>query len=400
MFSIISQFYKKTVTHSIRSLIKNPSVFQYGKKHDVNSLLAAAAAVSLFASVSLSETEYTYKAPLRKSAKVIQSSRDLENNNTVGVPKPKVLFVLGGPGAGKGTQCSLLVKEFGFVHLSAGDLLREERKLGGLTAELIESYIRDGKIVPVDITANLLKSAMIKSGGGKFLIDGFPRNEENYQGWERIVGNDVDIMGVLFYDCSEAVMEARLLERGKGSGRSDDNIESIKKRFATYVNETKPIIEKFAAVGKTYQIDAGRPINEVTKSTVALLDPLIKNEVIEYNERLLKSIDENDWTTYSSLVSPAVTSFEPNTDQKLIVGLPFHEEKFVERALKEAQGPVKVKSTMTNTNVSLLSPTIAVVNTNRVISKSNTPDVRTVCESRLWKLSSKGRWELVHFHRS
>ena len=58
---------------------------------------------------------------------------------------PDVVFVLGGPGAGKGTQCARIVEEFGFVHLSAGDLLRAERKNGGETGELIASYIKDGK---------------------------------------------------------------------------------------------------------------------------------------------------------------------------------------------------------------------------------------------------------------
>lgn len=64
-------------------------------------------------------------------------------------PKPFVLFVLGGPGAGKGTQCAKLAPEYGYVHLSAGDLLRDGRKRGGADAELIESFIREGKIVPV-----------------------------------------------------------------------------------------------------------------------------------------------------------------------------------------------------------------------------------------------------------
>ena len=71
--------------------------------------------------------------------------------------KPQVVFVLGGPGAGKGTQCERIVSNFGFVHLSAGDLLREERTSGSKDGELIENYIKEGKIVPVEITINLIK---------------------------------------------------------------------------------------------------------------------------------------------------------------------------------------------------------------------------------------------------
>lgn len=75
-------------------------------------------------------------------------------------PAANVVFVLGGPGAGKGTMCTLAKEQLGWVHLSAGDLLRAERKSGSKDAELIESYIEEGKIVPVEITVGLIKKAM------------------------------------------------------------------------------------------------------------------------------------------------------------------------------------------------------------------------------------------------
>lgn len=78
--------------------------------------------------------------------------------------KPKIVFVLGAPGAGKGTQCSKIVDEFGFVHLSAGDLLREERQRPGSEfGELIEECITNGKIVPVEVTCSLLENAINKT---------------------------------------------------------------------------------------------------------------------------------------------------------------------------------------------------------------------------------------------
>ena len=90
-------------------------------------------------------------------------------------------FVLGGPGSGKGTVCAKLVEEHGFVHLSAGDLLRAERDSGSPDGELINNIIMKGEIVPVDITVNLIKKAMEQNGWSetKFLIDGFPRNQDN-----------------------------------------------------------------------------------------------------------------------------------------------------------------------------------------------------------------------------
>ena len=92
---------------------------------------------------------------------------------------PIVIFILGGPGSGKGTQCELIQTNFKFHHLSAGDLLRAERnKPGSENGALIQKYIDEGKIVPSQITIALLEQAMKEKGweNGKFLIDGFPRN--------------------------------------------------------------------------------------------------------------------------------------------------------------------------------------------------------------------------------
>lgn len=115
---------------------------------------------------------------------------------------PKVIFVLGGPGAGKGTQCQNIVKKYGFIHLSAGDLLREERRNPNSEyGELIENYIREGLIVPVDITCSLLERAMSLSGKDSFIIDGFPRNQDNFDGWKRRMAHKVNLLFVLFFDC-------------------------------------------------------------------------------------------------------------------------------------------------------------------------------------------------------
>lgn len=171
--------------------------------------------------------------------------------------KPKIVFVLGGPGAGKGTQCSKIVERFQFEHLSAGDLLREERaREGSEVGALIEDYIRNGKIVPVEVTCSLLEAAMTRSGKTKFLIDGFPRNQDNLEGWERQMSAKVDLQFVLFFNCSEDVCVNRCLTRGQSSGRSDDNLESLKKRIQTYNDHSLPIIKHFEALGKVKQIDA------------------------------------------------------------------------------------------------------------------------------------------------
>jgi UMP-CMP kinase len=176
---------------------------------------------------------------------------------------PKVIFVLGGPGSGKGTNCSRIVADFGYQHLSAGDLLRAERASGSELGEMIEGLISQGKIVPSDITVRLLKEAIEKSpGSGKFLIDGFPRNQENLDVWARDMEHCA-VQFVLNLDCPEAVMEQRLLARGETSGRSDDNLDAIRKRFATHVESTLPVVEHFKKSGKVVMIDSGRDAEAV-----------------------------------------------------------------------------------------------------------------------------------------
>lgn len=171
---------------------------------------------------------------------------------------PEVVFVLGAPGAGKGTQCSLISKDFDFVHLSAGDLLREERQRPGSEyGEMIEQKIRDGQIVPVEVTCSLLHKAMQNSGKSRFLIDGFPRNKDNLEGWTRVMSDKTKLLFVLFFECSRDLCTERCLGRGAaGSGRSDDNLESLKKRFNTYLNDTMPIIEHYDQKGLVRKINA------------------------------------------------------------------------------------------------------------------------------------------------
>ena len=164
---------------------------------------------------------------------------------------------------GKGTNCSKIVENFGYIHLSAGDLLREERNSGSELAEMINTYIAEGKIVPAEITVRLLRAAMEKSDNPTFLVDGFPRDMDNLNCWETTMGDVADVQFLLFLDCPQDVMLARLLERGKTSGRNDDNEESIIKRFKTYEDSTRPIIDHFLSLGKVRSVDSHRPFEQV-----------------------------------------------------------------------------------------------------------------------------------------
>lgn len=117
--------------------------------------------------------------------------------------------------------------------------------------------------MPAEVTVGLLKKAMEASGKQKFLIDGFPRSVDNIEKWFEIMDAHVVLSMVLFFDCPEEVMEQRLLERGKTSGRNDDNIETIKKRFRTFQQESMPVVRLLEVVGKVKHILATPPPEEI-----------------------------------------------------------------------------------------------------------------------------------------
>lgn len=181
-----------------------------------------------------------------------------------GSRKYNVVFVLGPPGSGKGTQCQKISETFGYTHLSAGDLLRAEReKKGSEFGELIEKHIREGSIVPVEITCKLIENAMdiyAQSAAG-FLVDGFPRNKNNLDGWQKEMGNKTNVRFVLILRAPLDICTERCLSRNEG--RSDDNEESMRKRIVTYNNHTVPIIDYYNSLHLVKEVDSSKPVNEV-----------------------------------------------------------------------------------------------------------------------------------------
>jgi len=200
--------------------------------------------------------------------------------------KVTVVFVLGGPGAGKGTECASLVTTYDFVHISAGDLLRaEQTREGSQLGALIAEHIREGTVVPMEVTIKLLENSMRASlnerkeaptsvawegGRGRFLVDGFPRKMDQAIKFDQ----EVCLSSfVLFFNCPENVLLERLLNRGKTSGRADDNEESIKKRFKTFVETSMPVVDYYRAQEKVVEIDSTPSPEDVHKAVTAAMDP-------------------------------------------------------------------------------------------------------------------------------
>lgn len=213
----------------------------------------------------------------------------------------RIVFVLGGPGSGKGTQCSKIVEEFGYVHLSAGDLLRQEVARASERGQMIEDLMKEGKLVPQEITIELLRNAMRQHNDCPgFLIDGFPReNQQGLQFEQEVVESDF----LLYFDCSEHVMEERLLKRSETSGRADDNMDTIKKRFATFVEKTLPVIDHYEQLSKVKKIDANRSVDEVFTDVRMLFGALPPKEVRKIKRKKKKVVskeeEEEDWVEFS-----------------------------------------------------------------------------------------------------
>ena len=178
------------------------------------------------------------------------------------MPVPQVFFILGGPGSGKGTNCERLSKELNFCHFSAGDLLRDEAKKDSELGLKIQGILAEGNIVPSEITVALLKAAIDANPEAVgFLIDGFPRKFDQADMFETGIAK---ARSVIYLDCSEQVMEDRLLSRAAaGEGRSDDKAEVIRHRFRVNLEQCVPVVERYKADGRCVIIDANRSREEV-----------------------------------------------------------------------------------------------------------------------------------------
>lgn len=195
-------------------------------------------------------------------------------------PEPNVVFVLGGPGAGKGTMCELAESQLGWTHLSTGELCRAAQQEGGPHAVTIEEFLTAGQLVPNEIVVTLMKNQMESiirtTGRNNFLLDGFPRSLSNLEAWHDIFGEEAELPQFLYFECPYPILEQRILDRAKYSGRSDDNIETIKLRFDTFKEETLPTVEHFKSKNKCVEIDTSQDRQTVYS--------LVVNHLSEYTD--------------------------------------------------------------------------------------------------------------------
>ena len=200
-------------------------------------------------------------------------------DNQEGIKSEKIkdmlnVILCGAPGSGKGTQSDFIVKKYGLQHLSTGDVLRAEIKSGSALGKEIDAIISKGELVPdakmIDLIENFIKNLPKDSKG--VIFDGFPRTVEQAEaltGLLKKYGMSA-VMLDMFVEEEEVIQ--RLLNRGKTSGRADDNYETIKQRLQVYKEVTKPVATYYLHHNNYFAING----NNTMEDTFAQIDNILQ----------------------------------------------------------------------------------------------------------------------------
>ena len=187
------------------------------------------------------------------------------------------LVLFGKPGAGKGTQAAFLKDKYNLVHISTGDIFRHNIKNETKLGKLAQSYMDKGDLVPDEVTIQMLQEEVEKNPNAEgFIFDGFPRTIAQAEALDAfLTSKGIRIHGTLALEADDEVLIKRLLERGKVSGRTDDqDEEKIRNRFTEYNEKTAPLIAFYQAQGKYHPINGIGTIEEITTRLSDTIDKL------------------------------------------------------------------------------------------------------------------------------
>ncbi|MEH6678934.1 MAG: adenylate kinase [Sediminicola sp.] len=187
------------------------------------------------------------------------------------------LVLFGKPGAGKGTQATFLRDTYNLKHISTGDVFRDNIKNGSDLGKLAKSYIDKGELVPDEVTIKMLQEEVEKNPDASgFIFDGFPRTTAQAEALDNFLDSkDMKINATIALEANDEVLVHRLLERGKISGRSDDqDEEKIRNRFDEYNEKTAPLKEYYSQAGKFHSVNGIGEITEITERIKNVIDKL------------------------------------------------------------------------------------------------------------------------------
>lgn len=187
------------------------------------------------------------------------------------------LVLFGPPGAGKGTQADILKEKYGLIHISTGDVFRYNIKNATELGTLAKSYIDQGKLVPDEVTINMLSAEVDKTPDAKgFIFDGFPRTEIQAASLDRLLASkNTEVTAMVALEVDDEILVQRLLERGKTSNRPDDADESIiRNRIKVYYDETAILKSYYKNQNKYYGVDGVGSISDITERLSKVIDNL------------------------------------------------------------------------------------------------------------------------------
>lgn len=187
------------------------------------------------------------------------------------------IVLFGKPGAGKGTQAEFLKEKYNLTHLSTGDIFRFNMKNNTPLGLEAKSYIDRGDLVPDSLTINMLQEEVDKNpDSAGFLFDGFPRTLAQAKALDEFLqAKNQEITATIALDADDEVLVKRLLERGKTSGRVDDQDEDkIRNRYQEYNEKTAPLIDYYNKQGKFYSVNGIGAIEEITERLSLVIESL------------------------------------------------------------------------------------------------------------------------------
>ncbi|HAH36421.1 MAG TPA: adenylate kinase [Algoriphagus sp.] len=185
------------------------------------------------------------------------------------------IVLFGPPGAGKGTQSEKLIQKYGLTHLSTGDLFRKHLGEGTELGNLAKKYMNEGRLVPDEVVIGMVEEKIASNKNSKgFIFDGFPRTTAQAKALDEMLEkHGMSISGMIALDVPEDVLKARIKERGKTSGRVDDqDDEKINTRIKVYLDETLPVADYYEKQGKFKKINGVGAIDEIFSDITKVID--------------------------------------------------------------------------------------------------------------------------------
>ena len=187
------------------------------------------------------------------------------------------IVLFGGPGSGKGTQSERLIEKYGLHHISTGEVLRDHIKRETELGKIAKSYIDEGQLIPDELMIKILDDVLENEAGNKpgVIFDGFPRTIPQAEALNELLHKrNKELHAVIGLEVPDEELVARMINRGKLTGRADDNEETIKKRLNVYHNQTSPLKEHYKKQQKYISIDGNKEIDNIFKEITEELEKL------------------------------------------------------------------------------------------------------------------------------